>query len=221
MFSMNLISPFMGSNFKTFCDLFSGWNIPLCPRKWWYLCSICWYVIFYVLNILKLISGCYLYQFFCNPVLFIFCASTFSKLCKNICNVNLINLGEMWIDKGSCIPMSYHWCESDFIKEPKHYLYLIGCHWILNRGECEQFCPFGYNVMQSFGSKPTFGKNMPACYYVLVCFSIGICFDPDDGGNMLLQNVVWLWTDHTALCPIHNPCYRNLRSYAGGYMLAC
>jgi hypothetical protein len=30
---------------------------------------------------------------------------------------------------------------------------------------------------------------------------LGLFFDPDDGGDMLLRNVGWLSTDYTALYP--------------------
>jgi hypothetical protein len=47
-----------------------------------------------------------------------------------------------------------------------------------------------------------------ACYLLDTGFLLGLFFDPEDGGNMLLPNVAWLSNDYTALYPrrysLHN-----------------
>jgi hypothetical protein len=48
-------------------------------------------------------------------------------------------------------------------------------------------------------------------------FLLALFFDPEDGGDILLQNVDWLSTDYTALIPedsfLHIQCGENLNSY--------
>jgi hypothetical protein len=40
-----------------------------------------------------------------------------------------------------------------------------------------------------------------ACYLLHDGFLLGLFFEPEGGGDMLLQNVSWLSTDYTALHP--------------------
>jgi hypothetical protein len=40
-----------------------------------------------------------------------------------------------------------------------------------------------------------------ACYLLHVCFVLGLFYDPEDGGDMFLRNVIWLPTNYTALYP--------------------
>jgi hypothetical protein len=40
-----------------------------------------------------------------------------------------------------------------------------------------------------------------ACCLLQSGFLLGFFLDPEDGGDIFLQNVGWLSTDYTALCP--------------------
>jgi hypothetical protein len=47
---------------------------------------------------------------------------------------------------------------------------------------------------------------------------LGLFFEPEDGGDMFLQNIDWLSVDYAALYipedgTLHNHCYENLKSY--------
>jgi hypothetical protein len=47
-------------------------------------------------------------------------------------------------------------------------------------------------------------KNKPskkACYMLHAGFLLGLFFHPEDGGNLLLQNIGWLSVDYMELCP--------------------
>jgi hypothetical protein len=76
----------------------------------------------------------------------------------------------------------------------------------------EVFCLLGYTIVQFVESQPTFRKNILsqssclksksrfAFYALHADFFLGLLFNPEDRGDMVLRNVVWLWTYCTALC---------------------
>jgi hypothetical protein len=68
----------------------------------------------------------------------------------------------------------------------------------------EAFCLLEYNAVLSTESQPTFWRNMlppssesknkpskqsSACYLLHAGFLLDLLFDPEDGGDMFLQNV--------------------------------
>jgi hypothetical protein len=50
----------------------------------------------------------------------------------------------------------------------------------------------------SYGSKNKLSKKT-ACYLLHAGFLLGLCFDPEDGGDMFLWNVCWLSMDYAVL----------------------
>jgi hypothetical protein len=51
----------------------------------------------------------------------------------------------------------------------------------------EEFYLQGYNAMWFVESQQTFWKNTATCFQA--GFLLGLCFDPEDGGNMFIRNV--------------------------------
>jgi hypothetical protein len=47
--------------------------------------------------------------------------------------------------------------------------------------------------------KPTSRALLANCFHA--GFLLGLCFDPEDGGDIFLQNIGWLSMDYMALCP--------------------
>jgi hypothetical protein len=42
-------------------------------------------------------------------------------------------------------------------------------------------------------------QSLPACYLLHSAFLLGLFFDPEDGGNMFIQNVGSLSTDYSVI----------------------
>jgi hypothetical protein len=51
-----------------------------------------------------------------------------------------------------------------------------------------EFYLLGYNAVQSVESQPTFRRST-ACYLLYAGFLLGLFFDLEDGGDMLLRNI--------------------------------
>jgi hypothetical protein len=76
--------------------------------------------------------------------------------------------------------------------------WMLTVHFALRANQRELNCCLPF--LSSFLYNPKFRQaDCSACHLLHAGFLNGIVFDPEDGGNMFLRNVSWLWTDYTTL----------------------